>query len=135
MTTTAKKVAPTPAKAADPKRIVVEGRTVEVKKPTAEQLMAWESTISAIASMQEASEGDYEKIRTHMNRFYRIAAGVLVNAEDKEWLEDARLEGVITIEKDSVIGMMNSVLEVYKDEFPGMPTNRAEKRAAVRKRA
>lgn len=140
----AKKATPKPrtpageAKAAPPvevpKVITVEGREIEVKMPTAEQLMAWEATLTAISKMQ-ATATEYEKIRTHIDRYYRIATGLFVNEDDKEWIQEGRLDGVISIEKESVLGMVSAVIEAYKDEMPGAPANRAQKRAAARKKA
>lgn len=116
------------------KAIVVEGRSIEVKLPTAEQLMAWEATLSTISKMQ-SSVVEYEKIRAQVDRFYRIASGLFVHQADKDWLEEARLDGVVSIEKDSVLGMITNVIELYKDDMPGAPANRAQKRAAARKKA
>lgn len=130
MMTAVKKV---PARKASAKTITVEGRDIAVKMPTAEQLMAWQSTLTAISEMQEAT-AEYEKIRTHVDRYYKIATGLFVDDVDKEWVQDGRLDGTISIEKDSVLGMVTAVLEVYKDEMPGEPANRVAKRAAARKK-
>jgi hypothetical protein len=116
------------------KTIWVEGRDIEVKMPTAEQLMAWEATLTAISKMH-ASSVEYDKIRTHIDRYYRIAKGLFVHDEDKEWLEEGRLDGVISIEKDSVLGMISAVIEVYKEQMPGAADNRAARRAVARKKA
>lgn len=119
--------------AAPPKEIIVEGHEIAVKMPTAEQLMAWQATLEAIAALQ-VTAGEFEKVRTQIDRFYRIAAGLFVHDADREWLEEARLDGLVSLEKESVLGMVTAVVEAYKDELANAG-NRADRRAAARKKA
>lgn len=128
MMTAAKKA--TPSKTA-PKTITLEGRVIEVKMPTAEQFMAWEATVSAITQMQIEAM-DFPETRIQIDRFYRIAQGIFVHDADKEWLAEARLDGVVSIEKESVLGMVKSVIDAYADETS--EANRSTRRAAARKK-
>lgn len=120
-----------PSEAKGLKTITVEGREIAVKMPTAEQLMAWEATISAITSMQ-LDAVDFPQTRVHVDRFYRIAQGTFVHEADKEWLAEARLDGVVSIEKESVLGMVKAIMDVYAEENGD---NRPARRAAARKKA
>lgn len=130
MTTVAKRAQP--AKTAQ-KYITVEGRKIAVKMPTAEQLMAWQATLESISKLQ-IEAGEFDKVRTHIDRYYRIAAGLFVHDEDKMWLEEARLDGVVSIERPSVLGMVAAVVKAYEDELPGTADNRPARRAAARKK-
>lgn len=112
------------------KTILVEGREIAVKMPTAEQLMAWEATVSAITNMQ-LDAVDFPQTRAHIDRFYRIAQGTFVHEADKEWLAEARLDGVVSIEKESVLGMVKAIVEAHADENGA---NRPTRRAAARKK-
>jgi hypothetical protein len=113
------------------KTITVEGRQIAVKMPTAEQLMAWEATISVITNMQ-LDAVDFPQTRAVVDRFYRIAQGTFVHEADKEWLTEARLDGVVSIEKESVLGMVKAIVDAYADDTGA---NRSTRRAAARKKA
>jgi hypothetical protein len=121
----------TPVKAAE-KYITVEGRKIAVKMPSVEQLMAWQATLEALGAMQEEA-AEFEKIQRHIDRFYRIASGLFADIQDRVWLEDARLDGVISIEKPSVLGMVTAVVEAYRDQLPGTADNRGSRRAVRKK--
>lgn len=111
------------------KTIVVEGREIAVKRPTGGQLLAWEAIISGIQKM-DMETVDFPQMRAHNDRFYRLVAGLFVEEADKEWLIDAELDGVVSIEKESTQDIMNAVIAAYAE---GEEDNRAQRRAAKRK--
>lgn len=123
-----------PPKVVQPKPITLAGRTIPVKLPTLDQAMEWEVTLRAIARMEK--EGiDYETLKIQKDRFYRIMKGLFVNDADKEWIDGARLDGIVSLDQEEVISLMTNVINAHKNDIPGGPANRSAKRAAARKRS
>lgn len=127
---------PAPPPAA-PKSLTVAGREVRVKRPTAEQLVTWETTISDISKM-EAQINELEKIRVAIERFYEVCSRLFVDTADREWLIEAREEGDVSLEQDEILFLVPNIAELYKEEMDAAAQaamNRAQKRAAARKKA
>lgn len=122
------------APAAPPKTLKVLGRDILVKMPTAEQLMALEETISAVVASQKRAE-EYETTKAIINRYYRITTGLFVDDADKQWVADGREDGTITLFEPDVLNIATNVIKLFEGDFPGAPQNRADKRAAARKKA
>jgi hypothetical protein len=124
--------APTSAKA-----ITLAGREIEVNKPTAEQILAWEESLHMIAKM-EGAVVDFERMRIAVDHFYEVTGNLFVHDADREWMDTARRRGLVSIEHPDMLNAVSTVGELYKDELEEAAKanmNRAQKRAAARKKA
>lgn len=108
-----------------PKTIEFLGRTLQVKPPTAEQLLAWERLLVKLEKVAQ-SDATAETVRALFGRITRIIDSVVVDEEDREWLEDGRMDGTVTIENSSQIVL--DALEAYGADV-AQPANRAARRS------
>ena len=69
-----------------------------------------------------------------INRFYRTTAGLFAAQADRDWLNDGRIDGTISIENTEIARLPITVIDTWKDSLSS-GTNRAQRRAAARKRA
>ena len=114
-----------PAPVAD-KVVTFQGRDIKVKCPTEEQIFAWERLLSKMETMaKEAATVDTARIL--LNRCNKIIDSVIADPEDREWMEDGRLDGTISM-KDAAKIVIDA-LAAYESELGTAPTNRAARRA------
>lgn len=119
----AKAEAPVAEPATEPTEFVTFlGREIEVRLPTAEQLVAWNSTLTKISGMDE-SNATMEEAMKAIGRVVRVLDSVVVKDVDKEWLEDGRIDGIVTVENSSQI-----VIDAIEKFKLSAPTNRAARR-------
>jgi hypothetical protein len=108
------------------KTVTFKGREIEVKKPTPEQLYAWERLLKKLEVLaKEAATVD--QARTLLDRCYKIINSVVAKEDDRLFLEDGALDGTVTIEESASIVL--DALKVYEDELTPEPANRAARRA------
>lgn len=115
-----------------PKTVVVEGRKIAVKKPTVDQIILWNEIVNEMTKLKGKVD-QIEEITLRVNQFHRITTGLFVNAEDKTWWDDGRFNGIISLEDESVLSLVNGAAEAYGDEIEAA-ANRAERRAVERKK-
>jgi hypothetical protein len=110
----------------DLKVVSFQGREIPVKCPTEEQIFAWERLLTKMESMaKEAATVDSARIL--LNRCNKIIDSVVANEEDREWLEDGRLDGTVNL-KDAAKIVVDA-LALYETELGKEPPNRAARRA------
>lgn len=117
-----------PAPAEEFKTVSFQGRDVKVKLPTPEQLLAWERLLGKLEKVSKEA-ATVDSLKTILNRVTRIIDSVVVEEADREWLEDGRMDGTVTIENASQIVL--DALKAYEEagETPAGPMNRAARRA------
>jgi len=108
------------------KSVTVKDRVIEVRKPTEEQLFAWDRILRKLEQMAKAVE-TANQARRLMDKCDVIINAVIVNEDDKDWLEDGQLDGTITLEDAGKIVL--EALKAYESEIKGEPANRAARRA------
>lgn len=115
-----------PAPAPEIKSVQFKGRTIVVKCPTEEQIFAWERLLTKMESMaKEAATVDTARIL--LNRCNKIIESVIAEDDDREWLEDGRLDGTITLQESAQIVV--DALKAFEKEVSKEPPNRAARRA------
>ena len=119
--------------ALDPRPIQVMGREILTKRPTPEQLVIIEEVYSEIVRQEKG--GDYETGKLTIKEFYRVIPGLFVKDEDAKWLDDGRYSGKVSMYEPEVLKIPELIIEAWKDTMAGAPQNRADKRAAARKKA
>lgn len=119
--------------ALEPRPIHVMGREILTKRPTPEQLVIIEEVYSEIVRQEQG--GDYETGKLTIKEFYRVIPGLFVRDEDAKWLDDGRYSGKVSMYEPEVLRIPEQIIEAWKDTMAGAPQNRAEKRAAARKKA
>lgn len=108
------------------KVVTFQGRDIQVKRPTEEQIFAWERLLTKMESMaKEAATVDTARIL--LNRCNKIIDSVIAEEVDREWMEDGRLDG--TIELKEAAKIVIDALKAYEEEMGAAPVNRAARRA------
>jgi len=131
--TTPRAAAPKDAKEAPaapaPKMVTFQGREIEVKLPTGEQIAAWYVLAEKLKAM-DTTTTTMEQVVTLVGRANKIISAVVVKEEDRDWLEDGRLDGTVTIEDSTVIVI--DTLKRFSDSVPGteVPNRAARRRKA-----
>lgn len=123
-------------KAPKTKAITLGGREIEVRRPTTEQILAWEESMGGIAKLDTAAI-DFEKMRAAVDTFYEITGDLFIHDADREWLATARRRGIVSFENPDMRGAVADISEWYKeemDEAAKANMSRAQKRAAARKK-
>lgn len=113
------------------------GREVLLKCPTLEQIVALEDICDELVEA-EKSDQSYPEAKVLFNKYYRMINALMPRPEDKQWLEDGRIEGYITLRNPEVAQIPLRVVEMFKAELEAMgtePANRSDRRAAARKKA
>lgn len=108
------------------KTVTFKDREIQVRKPTPEQLYAWERLLRKLEAMAKEA-ATVERARILLNRCQKIIDSVVATEEDREWLEDGALDGTISIQESATIVL--EALAVYEEELKGAPANRAARRA------
>jgi hypothetical protein len=108
------------------KTVMFKGREIQVKKPTPEQLYAWERLLRKLEQMAK-EVATVDQARILLSRSQKIIDSVVATDEEREWLEDGALDGTITIQESATIVL--EALAAYEDELKGEPTSRAARRA------
>jgi hypothetical protein len=117
-----------PAVVEELKTVTFQGREIKVKLPTPEQLLAWERLLAKLEKVSKEA-ATVDSLKTILNRVTRIIDSVVVSEDDREWLEDGRMDGTVTIENASTIVL--DALKAYEEDgqTPAGPMNRAARRA------
>lgn len=121
--TRAEEAAATPTE--EPKTITFLGRTMAVKLPTPDQIVAWESLLRRLKALDPETATGEQALKL-LSRSNRIVDSLIVDDDDKEWLEDGRIDGTVTTENSQQIVL--DALKAYEMDAPE-PANRAARRA------
>lgn len=113
-----------------PRTVTLKGRVIEVKRPTDEQLFAWDHVLRRMEAMGEHIE-NADQARKLISKCMSIINAVIVNEDDRDWLEDGRLDGSITLSDAGALVL--DALKVY--EFDIKSTTPKRPRAARRTKA
>lgn len=106
------------------------GRQVEMRKPTDGSLVVLARTfrgLPKIENVAELSDEQRDRLIRNLGTLGKIVDGMIVKAVDREWLEDAMIDGDVSAE---------AVFEVIKkagEKFNGAAAP-AKKAAPVRRR-
>lgn len=106
------------------------GREVEMRKPTDGALVVLARTfrgLPKIENVAELSDEVRDRLVRNMGTLGKIVEGMIVKDDDKEWLEDAMIDGDVSAE--DVFG----VVRLAGEKFNGAATP-AKKAAPVRRR-
>lgn len=102
-----------------PKTVTLKGRVIEVKRPTDEQLFAWDQVLRRMEAMGKNIENT-DQARKLINKCMNIVNAVIANEDDRDWLEDGRLDGSITLQDAGELVL--DALKVYEfDTKPAAP--------------
>lgn len=113
-----------------PKTVTLKGRVIEVSRPTDEQLFAWDQVLRRMEAMGKNIENT-DQARKLINKCMNIINAVIANEDDRDWLEDGRLDGSITLKDAGEL-----VLEALKvHEFDTKPATPKRGRPARRAKA
>lgn len=114
---------PAPSSPGDVKTITFLGRSLDVRMPDGEQLLAWESILGKIAKMN-GSNATLDTIKRPIGQLYVVINAILAKDEDREWVEDGRLSGEIKVES-----AVNIVIDAIAAFGQGAAPNRAARRS------
>lgn len=110
---------------AEHKTITFLGRKMAVKLPTPDQIVAWESLLRRLKALDPETATGEQALKL-LSRSNKIVDSMIVSDDDKEWLEDGRIEGTVTTENSQQIVL--DALKAYEMDAPE-PDNRAARRA------
>jgi hypothetical protein len=107
------------------KSVDFHGRSVKVRQPTPDQLMAWDRLLSRLdaASSQGMSADEARKL---WGRCLLIINSTIADDDDREWLEDRQLDGTVTVEECAQLVV--HAVSLYGGES-GTSDNRRARRA------
>lgn len=119
--------------------IVFQGRTIWVHMPRPEQLVVWKRALVRLQEMTdaEAAKGfTGDQVMAALERSRKIIDTLLVNEEDKEWLDDEMLDGRLTLQgaSDIILLATDRFAELAKAEG-NRDTRRAATKAPAAKKA
>lgn len=107
------------------KTIVFQKRTIAVRLPTPDQLVAFRRVFARLESAR-ATEMDGERALALLERAAKVVDTVIADEVDRDWLDDQRLEGAATTE--DIMPIIINAISAYGDEAPGVAPNRAARR-------
>jgi hypothetical protein len=109
------------------------GRKIEFRKPTDGSLVVLARTFRGLPKIEnvgELSDEQRDRMIRNLGTLGKIVEGMIVKDDDKDWLEDAMIDGSVTAE--DVFG----VIRVAGEKFNGTNGATAKKAVApVRRRA
>jgi hypothetical protein len=106
------------------------GRQVEMRKPTEGSLVVLARTFRGLPKIENADEltdEQRERLIRNLGMLGKIVEGMIVKDDDKDWLDDAMIDGDVSAE--DVFG----VIRVAGEKLNGTATP-AKKAAPVRRR-
>lgn len=112
------------------RKILFEGRELDVAMPGAEQLAVWQRTAKRMAGY-DPNSGDGPEAMKLLDRGMRVIESVLPGQDDRDWLEDQLLDGNLTLEKAAAI--VTQTVEAFRDQpanGKARPVKKAARRAA-----
>jgi hypothetical protein len=112
-------------------KVPLGGRDIEMRKPTDGSLVVLSRTfrgLPKIENVAEITDQMRDRLVRDLGILGKIVEGMIVNEVDKDWLDDAMIDGTVTAE--DVFGC----IQVAGQKFNGSATP-AKKAAAVRRRA
>lgn len=110
--------------------VELAGRQIEMRKPTDGSLVVLSRTfrgLPKIENVEELTEEQRDRLVRNLGTLGKIVEGMIVKEADRDWLDDAMIEGVVSAEQ--VFGV---ITEAGK-KFNGTDTP-AKKAAPVRRR-
>jgi hypothetical protein len=105
-------------------------RQIEMRKPTDGALVVLARTfrgLPKIENVEELPDDVRDRMIRNLGTLGKIVEGMIVKDDDKDWLDDAMIDGAVTAEE--VFG----VIRVAGEKFNG-PAAAAKKAAPVRRR-
>lgn len=106
--------------------ITFEGRSMSVRMPDAEQLVAWDSLTRKVQRRDPDTVTMADAVK-FTSQLYVIIESLLVDPDDVDWLWEMRATRKIDLEKASAI--ITDALKAFKVTLAGEPENRAARRA------
>jgi hypothetical protein len=110
------------------KTVTLKGRTIEVRRPTDEQLFAWDHILRRMEAIGSNIQ-NLEQARKLIAKCETIINSVIVNEADRDWIEDGRLGGTITLHDAGSIVI--DALKMYQPEEKPAARPRTVRRAKV----
>lgn len=107
------------------------GRDVEMRKPTDGSMVVLARVargLPKIENVTELSDEDRDKLVRNLGTLGKIVDGMIVQDGDREWLEDAMIDGDVTAEE------VFMSIRVAGEKFNGQAAAPAKKAAPVRRR-
>lgn len=108
--------------------ITFRQRELWAKMPTEEQILVYSRTLKMLQG-PEVEGWDGEQALKALDRTLRIILAVVVNATDREWIEDLMLDGELTLVDACQI--LNDTVDAFTEEkkkAPAAPRKRAARR-------
>jgi|SRR6187549_3205397 len=118
--------------------VMLGDREIYVRRPTAEQLLAWQRVVTRLSDAPIDASWTGTEILGAMERMLRIVNSLMVNKADVVWMDDRFLDGTLDFAK--VTPFITAVVDAFKDhadaqlaEHGTRPEKRAAKKAAPKK--
>jgi hypothetical protein len=113
--------------------IAFKGRSMWVKMPTPEQLLVWQRTIKLLQGPDVDGWGADQVMRA-LERTRKIIDSVLVDAADRDWLDDEMLDnGLTLIDTADIIRLTVEAFGTKTED--GKPVKAAPRKRATRRKA
>jgi hypothetical protein len=111
-------------------KVDLGGRQVEMRKPTDGSLVVLARTFRGLPKIENVdglTDEQRNRLIRNLGTLGKIVEGMIVQQDDKDWLEDAMIDGDVTAEQ------VFDVIRVAGEKFNGAATP-AKKAATVRRR-
>lgn len=111
-------------------KVELGGRDIEMRKPTDGALVVLARTFRGLPKIENVGElpdDVREKLIRNLGTLGKVVEGMIVQEDDKDWLDDAMIDGTVTAE--DVFG----VIKTAGEKFNGTATP-AKKAPPVRRR-
>lgn len=111
------------------------GREIEMRNPTDGSLVVLSRTfrgISKIENVAELTDEQRERMVRNLGILGKVVEGMIVKAVDKDWLDDAMIDGDVSAE--DVFGAIKVAAEKLNggQATPAAPAKAVRRRAATR---
>ncbi len=120
-----------PAEGIPEQEIEHKGRTIWVRMPTAEQLLVWQRTMRQLQAINVESWKADEALAA-LERGRKIVDSIVVHQTDIDWMDDAMLEGTLTMQECT--GVITMAVEKFADAAKALG-NREDRRQGAKKKA
>lgn len=113
-------------------KVELGGREVEMRKPTDGSLVVLARTFRGLPKIENVaglSDEQRDRLVRNLGTLGKIVDGMIVQDDDKLWLEDAMIDGDVTAEQ--VFDVIRAAGEKFNNGAAAAP---AKKAAAVRRR-
>lgn len=108
------------------------GRQVEMRKPTDGALVVLARTFRGLPKIEndaaKMTDEERDRMVRNLGTLGKVVEGMIVKDDDKDWLDDAMIDGDVTAE--DVFG----VIKLAGEKFNGSATAPAKNTATVRRR-